>query len=78
MSALAAVVGVAALTIAVIGNDTGDGAPSGPVFTEHSRLHADEDTPVPNGAVFTEHGQLHGADEDAPVPNPSLMRFPRS
>jgi hypothetical protein len=47
VSALAAAVGVAALAIAVVGNDTDDSAPSGPVFTEHARLHVvDWDAPA--------------------------------
>jgi hypothetical protein len=67
--ALAAVAGVGALTFAVAGNDSNDGVPSGPVFTEHARLHVvDGNAPAAPSPAFTEHGSLHVVDEDVPAP----------
>ena len=50
----------------------------GPVFTEHARLHVvDGSDPAHEPGVHRARS-LHGVDEDAPVRNPSLMRFPKS
>jgi hypothetical protein len=65
--ALGAVVAVAALTAAVIGDD--GSSPSGAVFTEHARLHvADSVSPARPGATFTENARLHVADSASPLP----------
>lgn len=63
---LGAVVAVAALTAAVVGDD--NGSPSGAVFTENARMHvADSLTPALPGAAFTESARLHAADGQAPT-----------